>query len=110
MDLVVKVRLLNGQERFILVHVEFESKRPGRMFARRMFKYMCQLFLRYDIEILPVVIFSDESVWKKPIENNFQVSVAGMSIVRFEYQSVKLKALHYRDFSLINTGFMPVES
>ena len=98
MDLVVKVRLLNGEERFILIHVEFESKRPGRMFARRMFKYMCQLFLRYDIEILPVVVFSDESAWQKPIANTFQLEVAGKSIVRFEYQSVKLKALNYRDY------------
>ncbi len=98
MDLVVKVQLLNGQERFILIHVEFESKRPGRMFARRMFKYMCQLFLRYDIEILPVVVFSDESVWQKPIANIFKLEVAGRSIVRFEYQSVKLKALNYRDY------------
>ena len=38
MDLVVKVRLLNGKERFILIHVEFESKRPGRQFAKRMYQ------------------------------------------------------------------------
>lgn len=98
MDLVVKVRLLNGQERFILIHVEFESKRPGRQFAKRMFKYMCQLYLRYDAVILPVVVFSDDSLWKIPVLNKFRLEIADKTIVRFEFESVKLKSLNYRNF------------
>lgn len=57
MDLVVKVLLKNGSEKYILIHIEFESKRPNRDFARRMYRYYCQLFLRYDSEIVPIVVF-----------------------------------------------------
>ncbi len=63
-----------------------------------MFKYMCQLYLRYDAVILPVVVFSDDSLWKIPISNKFRLEIADKTIVRFEFESVKLKSLNYRNF------------
>ena len=52
LDLVAKVRLRTGSEKFVLVHGEFEASRKERDFPRRMFRYFCQLFLRYDLCIL----------------------------------------------------------
>ena len=98
MDLVAKVRLKTGGEKFILIHVEFQSKRPGPNFARRIYRYMCQLFLRYDCEIVPIVVFTDDRVWKTPVPHYFEMEVAGTTFVRFEYHQVKLKSLNCRDF------------
>jgi len=63
-----------------------------------MFKYMCQLYLRYDAVILPIVVFSDDSLWKIPVSNKFRLEIADKTIVRFEFESVKLKSLNYRNF------------
>jgi hypothetical protein len=98
MDLVVKVLLKNGSEKYILIHIEFESKRPNRDFAQRMYRYYCQLFLRYDSEIVPIVVFSDDARWKKQVTNSFEVRVAGTTFVRFQYHMIKLRALNYRSF------------
>lgn len=98
MDLVVKVLLKNGSEKFILIHIEFESKRPDRHFARRMYRYYCQLFLRYDTDIVPIVVFTDDARWKKLVTNKFEVSVAGTSYLQFQYQMIKLRELSYRSF------------
>jgi len=98
MDMVVKVRLKTGSEKFVLIHVEFEAKRPNRNFARRMYRYYCQLFLRYDAEIVPIVVFTDDAKWKKTFANNFELSVAGTTFVRFEFHWVKLSSLNYRSF------------
>lgn len=98
MDLVVKVRLKSGSEKFVLIHVEFESSRPNQDFARRMYRYYCQLFLRYDTEIVPIAVFTDNAKWKKAISNVFELSVAEKTFVRFQYHMIKLSSLHFRSF------------
>lgn len=98
MDLVVKVRLKTGSEKFVLIHIEFESKRPNRNFARRMYRYYCQLFLRYDTEVVPIAVFTDVAKWKTPVANTFELSVAGKNFVRFEYHMFKLSSMNYRSF------------
>ena len=50
LDLVVKAGLKSGGERFVLVHGEFEASRKERDLPRRMFRYYCQLFLRYGTD------------------------------------------------------------
>ena len=87
-----------GDEKFILIHIEFELKRPGKDFARRIYRYMCQLFLRYDVEIIPIVVFTDDVVWRKPVEHRFELVVGDKAIVRFEYHCVKLRSINYREF------------
>jgi len=98
MDLVVKVWLKSGTEQFILIHIEFESTRPMKDFARRIYRYSCQLFLRYDVEIVPIVVFTDDAVWRKPVDSRLELGIAGKTIVRFEYYLVKLKSLNYKEF------------
>ena len=41
LDLVAKVRLKRGGERFILIHIEFEASRKDRDFPRRLFNRPC---------------------------------------------------------------------
>jgi CRISPR/Cas system CSM-associated protein Csm2 small subunit len=98
LDLVVKVGLKAGGEKFVLVHAEFEASRKERDFPRRMFKYFCQLFLRYDTEIVPIAVFTDDATWKTPVPDHFELSLPGKTFVRFDYHLIKLKNLDYRQF------------
>lgn len=98
MDLVAKVQLKAGAEKFVLIHIEFESRRPSRHFARRMYRYYCQLFLRYDAEVVPIAVFTDNAKWKSPVANHLELGVAGKTFVRFEYHMIKLSSLNYRAF------------
>jgi hypothetical protein len=98
LDLVAKVGLKAGGEKFVLVHGEFEASRKERDFPRRMFKYFCQLFLRYDTEIVPIAVFTDDARWRKPVPDDFELSLAGTRFVRFQYYLIKLKSLDYRQF------------
>ena len=98
LDLVVKVGLKAGREKYVLVHGEFEASRKERGFPRRMFKYFCQLFLRYDTEIVPIAVFTDDARWRIPVPDHFELGLAGKTFVRFEYHLIKLKHLDYRQF------------
>ena len=81
LDLVAKVGLKAGGEKFVLVHGEFEASRKTRVFPRRMYRYHCQLFLRYDTEIVPIAVFSDDARWKKPVPDHFELTVSGNRFV-----------------------------
>ena len=60
LDLVAKVRLKRGGERFVLVHFEFEASRKDQDFPRRMYEYFSQLFLRHGLPVIPIAVFSDD--------------------------------------------------
>ena len=66
LDLVAKVGLKSGGEKFVLVHAEFEASRKEQDFPRRMFRYFCQLFLRHDTEIVPIAVFTDDCALAEP--------------------------------------------
>jgi len=98
LDLVVKVGLKTGGAKLILVHVEFEASRKPEDFPRRMFNYFCQLFLRYQTEIIPIAVFSDDARWRKPVPNYFEVRLPTRQVVHFQYELIKLKDLDYRAY------------
>ena len=98
LDMVAKVGLVGGGEKFVLVHGEFEASRKDRDFPRRMFRYFCQLFLQYDTEIVPIAVFSDKAKWTSPVPDHFELQVADRRFVRFDYHLVKLKHLDYRRY------------
>ncbi len=91
LDLAAKVGLKTGGERYVLVHGEYEASRKEPDFPRRMFRYYCQLFLRYDTEIVPIAVFSDDARWKKPVPDHFELAVSGSRFVRFDYHLIKLR-------------------
>lgn len=97
LDLVAKVGLKAGGEKFVLVHTEFEAEKEPD-FPRRMYRYYCQLFLRHDTEIVPIAVFTDDARWKTPVPDHFELGVAGKTFVQFDYHLIKLKALDYRQF------------
>jgi len=63
-----------------------------------MYQYHCQLFLRHDLDIIPIAVFSDDARWREPVPDHFEMTVAGETIIRFHYRLIKLKHLDYREF------------
>jgi hypothetical protein len=102
MDMVAKVWLKEGGERFVLVHTELESSRGEPDFPNRMFRYFCQLYLRYNTAVIPIAVFSDDAHWDVPVPDRYEVGFAGKTVMPFTYHLIKLKHLNYRSF--VNSG------
>ena len=98
LDLVAKVRLKDGSERFILVHIEFESRRRTVDFPKRMFEYFCQLFLRHGTDVVAVAVFTDRKAARKAVPEKFELAFSEKSSLRFNYHVIKLSNLDYRAF------------
>ena len=99
LDLVIKVQLLNGTEEYILIHTEFESKKPdAKEFPKRMFKYFCQLFLRFGKPIIPIVIFTDDHRWRTEFPDSYSIEFNEKCYLEYYYHSIKLKHYNWRKF------------
>ncbi len=57
-DLLVRVFQRNGEERWVLVHVEVQGARD-REFAKRMFTYNYRIFDRYDRPVVSLAVLAD---------------------------------------------------
>jgi hypothetical protein len=64
-DKLVKVWLKDGQERWLLIHVEVQTWREGA-FAKRMYVYNYRLFDRYDQEVISLAILADDDLGWRP--------------------------------------------
>jgi hypothetical protein len=58
-DKLVKVYLEDGQERWILLHIEVQASREGE-FPERMYIYNHRLFDRYGREVISLAILADD--------------------------------------------------
>ena len=90
-DKLLKVWLLQGQELWILIHVEVQAKQE-RNFARRMYEYHYRINDRYQHQVLSLAILADGN--KKWRPNSYTYSFGGCSL-DFHFPSIKL--LDYAD-------------
>ncbi|MGH7136182.1 MAG: hypothetical protein ACREHD_10610, partial [Pirellulales bacterium] len=58
-DKLVKVWRTNGQDEWVLVHIEVQSQ-PDTDFARRMYVYNYRLFDRYNRKVASFAILGDD--------------------------------------------------
>jgi hypothetical protein len=58
-DKLVKVYLKDGQERWILIHIEVQARKEGD-FPRRIYVYNHRLFDRYGREVISLAILADD--------------------------------------------------
>jgi hypothetical protein len=85
-DKLVKVWRFNGQEAWVLLHVEVQNQEEGE-FGNRVFTYFYRLKDRYNVPIVSLVILGDErSSWRT---NTYHQSLWGCS-VSFEFPVIKL--------------------
>jgi hypothetical protein len=85
-DKLVKVWQKNGDETWVLVHVEVQSQEETG-FAERMYVYNYRLFDRYHRRVASLAVLGDERAGWRP--NQFAHELWGCR-VRFEFPMVKL--------------------
>ena len=85
-DKLVKLYRTNGEENWILVHVEVQSQEEDN-FPKRIFSYNYRIFDRYDREVASLAILGDERANWRPSQYGYQLF--GCS-VDFRFPVVKL--------------------
>jgi hypothetical protein len=85
-DKLVKVWKLNGEETWVLVHIEIQSQEEGK-FGERMFVYYYRLRDKYDLPIASLAILGDERETWRP--EPFDSELWGCR-VQFEFPMIKL--------------------
>ncbi|OIJ22398.1 hypothetical protein BKP45_07110 [Anaerobacillus alkalidiazotrophicus] len=58
MDKLVKVYLKNGEDKWILIHIEVQGTNETD-FSKRMFQYFYRAFDKYDQQIYAIALFTD---------------------------------------------------
>jgi len=85
-DKLVKVYLKDGEEQWILVHIEVQGY-PDKEFSLRMFRYFYRIFDRYGKRIVSLAILTGLEIC--PDEGRYELKTYG-SGVEFQYLSFRL--------------------
>ncbi|MGL6337524.1 MAG: Rpn family recombination-promoting nuclease/putative transposase [Waterburya sp.] len=93
---VVALTKFQGQDYSFLVHIENQASNQAN-FERRMFRYFCSLFLKYDRPVYPIVVFSYNSPQRLD-KNSFVVDFPDGQVLNFNYKVIQLNRLNWRDF------------
>ena len=89
-DKLVRLTLLNGDEKWIYIHIEVQGTRQAE-FAKRMFVYNYRIFDRYDKPVASFAVLADEhSNWRP---DNFSYGVLG-SETSIHFPIAKLTDYH----------------
>jgi hypothetical protein len=78
--------MLNGEERWVLVHVEVQGYRETEL-SRRMFIYFYRIFDKFNRDILSLAVFSDPSEGFKPDRFTYEFFGCELS---FRYRTYKI--------------------
>jgi predicted transposase YdaD len=79
-----------------LIHVENQATNKPE-FNRRMFRYFCSLFLKFDRPIYPIVVFCYDSP-KRLDKSSFAINFPDKQVLHFDYEILQLNRLNWRDF------------
>ncbi|MBW4535763.1 MAG: DUF4351 domain-containing protein [Pleurocapsa minor HA4230-MV1] len=93
---IVALAKFQEQDYSFLIHVENQASNAPK-FNRRMFRYFCSLFLKYDRPIYPIVVFSYDSPQRLD-KSNFVIDFPDKQILKFDYEIVQLNRLDWRNF------------
>lgn len=85
-DKLVKVWLKNGQESWVLFHIEIQNQWE-QDFDERMYIYKYKIFDRYKKKVASFVVFTNENPNWRP--NKFEYELLGTKQL-YEYKTVKL--------------------
>ncbi|MUG95933.1 transposase [Scytonema sp. UIC 10036] len=69
-DKLLKVWLRDGEEAWLLLHVELQSQRD-KEFAKRMFTYNYRIYDRYGQEVISLAVLGDEQPQWRPTEYGY---------------------------------------
>ncbi len=71
-DKLVKVWLRNGDERWVLIHVEVQVSEEGG-FPKRMYVYNYRVFDKYNREVVSLAVLADENPSWRPCESGYSL-------------------------------------
>ena len=89
-DKLVRVTLLNGDEKWIYIHIEVQGTRQAE-FAKRMFVYNYRIYDRYDKPVASLAVLADEHANWRP--DYFSYGVLG-SETSIRFPIAKLTDYH----------------
>lgn len=95
-DVLAKVKLINGQEEYILIHTEIQSSRDIDI-PRRMFRYFCNIWMKHEKPVYAFALFIDESRWRDPISNVFNMDFMGTELA-YKFHLQKTKNYDYEEY------------
>lgn len=95
MDIVALAKFQQQNYSF-LVHIENQASNDTE-FNRRLFRYFCSLFLKYDYPVYPIVVFSYNSPQRLD-RSSFVINFPNKQVLNFDYEIVQLNRLDWRDF------------
>ncbi len=96
-DKLAKVYLKNGDEKWILIHVEVQGQKDP-FFQERMFKYFYRLYDKHKKKIFALAIFADNNKYYGP--NKFMYEFLN---TRLSYQYCTYKILDSSEEELVNS-------
>ncbi|MBD1433541.1 hypothetical protein H8B06_11935 [Sphingobacterium sp. DN00404] len=82
-DLLAKVCLKDGTEKYILLNMEIEGGRDAE-FAKRIYQYNYRIWDRYDISVATIAVYTGNRDQPKPCEYNLEVLDTS---IRFQYRT-----------------------
>ncbi len=86
-DKLIKVKSKDGQEQFVLVHVEVQGE-PQTTFPLRLYQYNYRLFDRYHLPVVTLAVLVDTHKSWRP--THYSNMVWGQEIVRLNFFTTKL--------------------
>jgi len=103
-DKLVKVWQNNGQETWILIHIEIQSQ-PQSQFAERMYVYNNRIFDRYRRPVVSLAILADEQASWRPQQFSYDLWGCRVSL---EFPTVKLLDYDPETLSQNQNVFAPI--
>ncbi len=95
-DMLVKVYSSEGQEEWLLIHLEIQAQHD-RQFSRRMFQYFYRIYDRYDVPITAIAVFTGS---QKPVKSDgFEYQFLGTEI-QYTYNAYHI--LEHSEEQLLN--------
>ncbi|MBD1433533.1 hypothetical protein H8B06_11895 [Sphingobacterium sp. DN00404] len=82
-DLLAKVFVKDGTEKYILLNTEIEGGRDAE-FAKRIYQYNYRIWDRYDISVATIAVYTGNRDQPKPCEYNLEVLDTS---IRFQYRT-----------------------
>ncbi len=97
-DLLVETKL-KGEDGLIIVHIENQSYVQSS-FPERMFIYFSRLFEKYRTNVVPIAVFSYDTIRDEP--SSFTLPLPFGNILHFRFFTVELRKQNWRNYIRID--------
>lgn len=100
-DQIVKVHLKNGENKWILIHVEIQAN-PESNFAKRMFEYFYKICDFHKKEVFAIALITDSNV--SPQTNTYHYSFFGTNLT-YEFNTLIIAEQTVEELEKSNNPF-----